>query len=254
MDGRGYYGVGGEDLPLASHFLIVADSFDAMTSDRPYRRGLTREAALAEIERNAGTQFHPAVAKAFVAVQRGIDPLTVLAPEELEEIRGAAAPYRLGLSGLGELKERPELVALGGVVLVLTGLGFDQDWLAASGAGIAAAGLALRGIVRVRAERAAAALRRALAAGDNRVTTFERLGGTIERLWPHGWIGLVAWDDDGLGGSIGHSSLRLGACALLASLLGAATLAVPAIAEAKNAKVDRRLAATAESLPSETEL
>ena len=74
MDGRGYYGVGGDDLPLASHFLIVADSFDAMTTDRPYRPGLSHEAALMEIERNAGTQFHPAVAKAFVAVQRGFDP------------------------------------------------------------------------------------------------------------------------------------------------------------------------------------
>src|SRR5688572_12884401 len=116
MDGTGYYGVRGDDLPLASHFLIVADSFDAMTSDRPYRRGLSRGAALMEIERNAGTQFHPAVAKAFVAVQRGIDPLTVLAPDELDEIRDAAAPYRLGLSGPAELKERPELVALGGVV------------------------------------------------------------------------------------------------------------------------------------------
>jgi HD-GYP domain len=39
MDGAGYYGIGGDDLPLASHFLIVADSFDAMTTDRPYRAG-----------------------------------------------------------------------------------------------------------------------------------------------------------------------------------------------------------------------
>ncbi|HEY6835766.1 MAG TPA: HD domain-containing phosphohydrolase, partial [Gaiellaceae bacterium] len=70
-DGRGYYGVPGDELPLASHFLIVADSYDAMLSDRPYRPGLPPEVALAEIERNAGTQFHPAVAKAFVAVQRG---------------------------------------------------------------------------------------------------------------------------------------------------------------------------------------
>ena len=67
-DGHGYYGVGGDDLPLASHFLIVADSFDAMTTDRPYRKGLSQKAALMEIENNAGTQFHPAVAKAFVAV------------------------------------------------------------------------------------------------------------------------------------------------------------------------------------------
>src|SRR5207244_7361181 len=41
MDGGGYYGIGGDGLPLASHFLIVADSFDAMTTDRPYRPGLT---------------------------------------------------------------------------------------------------------------------------------------------------------------------------------------------------------------------
>ena len=96
MDGGGYYGVGGDELPLASHFLIVADSFDAMTTDRPYRAGLSHEAALAEIERNAGTQFHPAVAKAFVAVQRGVDPATVLSVEELAELRGASAPYRSG--------------------------------------------------------------------------------------------------------------------------------------------------------------
>jgi HD-GYP domain-containing protein (c-di-GMP phosphodiesterase class II) len=202
MDGGGYYGVGGDDLPLASHFLIVADSFDAMTTDRPYRTGLSYEAALAEIERNAGTQFHPTVAKAFVAVQRGIDPLTVLSDEELEQVRGASAPYRIGLAGPAELKERPELLALGGVVLALAGLGFAQDWLAASGAGIAVAGLALRALVRLRAERAAAALHRALGPGDDRSRIFDRLADTVARVWPHDWIGLMSWDEDGLGGSV----------------------------------------------------
>jgi HD-GYP domain-containing protein (c-di-GMP phosphodiesterase class II) len=206
MDGQGYYGVGGDELPLASHFLIVADSFDAMTSDRPYRPGLSHEAALMEIERNAGTQFHPAVAKAFVAVQRGIDPVTVLSRDELEEIRGASAQYRIGLAGPAELKERPELLALGGVVIALAGLGFGQDWLAAGGAGIAAAGLVLRGIVGVRAERAAAAVRRALGVGDERGRTFERLTAAVGRLWSHEWMGIVSWDDDGLGGSIEHAS------------------------------------------------
>jgi HD-GYP domain-containing protein (c-di-GMP phosphodiesterase class II) len=205
MDGGGYYGVGGNDLPLASHFLIVADSFDAMTTDRPYRPGLSHEAALMEIERNAGTQFHPAVAKAFVAVQRGIDPTTVLSPEELEEIRGASTPYRIGLSGPAELKERPELVALGGVVLALAGLGFGQHWLAASGTGIAVTGLALRAVVRVRAERAGAAVRRALGADDDRSQIFERLADGVARLWSHDWIGLVSWDEDGLGGTIEQS-------------------------------------------------
>src|SRR5205823_6006928 len=74
FDGQGYYGIGGDALPLASHFLIVADSFDAMTHDRPFRPALSREDALAELEQNSGTQFHPTVAKAFVAVERGQDP------------------------------------------------------------------------------------------------------------------------------------------------------------------------------------
>ena len=205
MDGGGYYGVGGDDLPLASHFLIVADSFDAMTTDRPYRAGLSHEAALAEIERNVGTQFHPAVAKAFVAVQRGVDPATVLSAEELAELRGASAPYRIGLTGPAELKEQPELVALGGVVLVLAGLGFAQDWLTAAGAGIAVAGLALRAMIRMQSERAAAALHRALGTGEERESVFTRLADTVARVWKHDWIALMTWDEDGLGGSIEHS-------------------------------------------------
>jgi HD-GYP domain-containing protein (c-di-GMP phosphodiesterase class II) len=48
--------------------LAVADAFDAMTSDRPYRRALSREEALAEVERCAGTQFDPKIARAFLEV------------------------------------------------------------------------------------------------------------------------------------------------------------------------------------------
>jgi putative nucleotidyltransferase with HDIG domain len=202
MDGHGYYGVGGDELPLASHFLIVADSFDAMTTDRPYRPGLSHEAALMEIERNAGTQFHPAVAKAFVAVQRGQDPAAALSAEELAEIRGASAPYRVSLTGLTDVKERPELLTLGGVVLALAGLGFDQDWLAVTGIAAAIAGLGLRMLVRLRAERASAALQRALGTGEERGPVFARLGDTMGRLWPHEWFGLLSWDEDGLGGSL----------------------------------------------------
>jgi HD-GYP domain-containing protein (c-di-GMP phosphodiesterase class II) len=202
VDGTGYYGVGGDELPLASHFLIVADSFDAMTTDRPYRRGLSREAALLEIERNAGTQFHPAVAKAFVAVQRGVDPTTVLTPEELAEIRSASTPYRIHVVGPGELKERPELLALGGVVLALAGLGFDQTWLTAAGGGIAVAGMALRAVVQVRAGRAAAALHRSLSGNDERTEVFRRVTEAMSGAWHHSWAALVSWDEDGLGGSV----------------------------------------------------
>jgi HD-GYP domain-containing protein (c-di-GMP phosphodiesterase class II) len=202
VDGTGYYGVGGDELPLASHFLIVADSFDAMTTDRPYRRGLSHEAALMEIERNAGTQFHPAVAKAFVAVQRRVDPTTVLTPEELAEIRSASTPYRIHVVGPAELKERPELLALGGVVLALAGLGFGQTWLTAAGGAIAVAGMALRAIVQVRAGRAAAALHRSLSGNDERTDVFRRVTEAMSGAWHHSWAALVSWDEDGLGGSV----------------------------------------------------
>jgi HD-GYP domain-containing protein (c-di-GMP phosphodiesterase class II) len=202
VDGHGYYGVGGDDLPLASHFLIVADSFDAMTTDRPYRRGLSDEAALMEIERNAGTQFHPAVARAFVAVQRGIDPATVLSRDELDEMRRASTPYRIRVAGADELKERPELLALGGVACALAGLGFDQTWLALAGGALAIGGVALRAAVQLRAGRIAAALYRALGASDDRCDVFRRVATAMSGAWHHKWAGLVAWDDDGLGGAL----------------------------------------------------
>jgi putative nucleotidyltransferase with HDIG domain len=66
-DGTGYpSGKAGEEIPLEARVLAVADAFDAMTSDRPYRRALTREEAVAEVERCAGTQFDPKIARVFV--------------------------------------------------------------------------------------------------------------------------------------------------------------------------------------------
>jgi HD-GYP domain-containing protein (c-di-GMP phosphodiesterase class II) len=65
-DGKGYPdGLKGEEIPFGARIIAVADSFDAMTSDRPYRRALTFSAALAEIRRNSGQQFDPAVVEAF---------------------------------------------------------------------------------------------------------------------------------------------------------------------------------------------
>jgi HD-GYP domain-containing protein (c-di-GMP phosphodiesterase class II) len=202
MDGGGYYGVGAADLPLASHFLIVADSFDAMTTDRPYRPGLSREDALAEIERNIGTQFHPLVAKAFVAVERGLDPEDVLTADELAQIRGASASTSLGVvPGGRDLKERPELLALGGVVLALVGLGFAQRWVAIAGAAVAAFGIALRALARARSERLTESLRRALGT-PTRPALFDDLVDRLGRAWPVGYACLVSWDEDGLGGRI----------------------------------------------------
>jgi HD-GYP domain-containing protein (c-di-GMP phosphodiesterase class II) len=66
-DGHGYpSGKAGEEIPIEARVLAVADAFDAMTSDRPYRRALSRTEALAEVERCAGTQFDPEIARLFL--------------------------------------------------------------------------------------------------------------------------------------------------------------------------------------------
>jgi putative nucleotidyltransferase with HDIG domain len=66
MDGCGYPdGLRGEDIPLPARIVFVADAFDAITSDRPYRRARSTAAALAEIEASAGTQFCPSVVAAL---------------------------------------------------------------------------------------------------------------------------------------------------------------------------------------------
>ena len=72
-DGRGYPdGIAGEAIPLGARIFAVADSFDAMTSDRPYRRAMSVDEARTEVARCRATQFDPNVADAFgrVPVQR----------------------------------------------------------------------------------------------------------------------------------------------------------------------------------------
>ncbi len=69
-DGRGYPdGLGGDAIHPLARVVGLADAFDAMTSDRPYRKGLAAEAAFAEIEKMAGRQFDPVFAAAFLAVR-----------------------------------------------------------------------------------------------------------------------------------------------------------------------------------------
>jgi len=66
-DGTGYpSGKAGEEIPIEARVLAVADAFDAMTNDRPYRRALTPAQALAEVRRCSGTQFDPRIAQVFV--------------------------------------------------------------------------------------------------------------------------------------------------------------------------------------------
>lgn len=70
-DGQGYpEGLKGDQIPLMAALIAVADSYDAMTTDRPYRGAMTREQAVVEIERCSGTQFNPQIARAAIALFR----------------------------------------------------------------------------------------------------------------------------------------------------------------------------------------
>src|SRR6185312_10797867 len=66
-DGAGYPNrLAGDEIPLGARIIFVADAFDAMTSDRVYRRSMSHGDAIAELERCAGAQFDPAIVAVFV--------------------------------------------------------------------------------------------------------------------------------------------------------------------------------------------
>ncbi|MFA6002518.1 MAG: HD domain-containing phosphohydrolase [Elusimicrobiota bacterium] len=81
-NGRGYpEGLKGEEIPLGARMVAVIDAWDAMRSDRPYRKALPREAAVAELRRCAGTQFDPKIVDAFLRIESESAPSVVPAPE-----------------------------------------------------------------------------------------------------------------------------------------------------------------------------
>lgn len=68
FDGRGYpEGLKGESIPFFSRIILIADTFDAMTSTRPYRKGLPFEVAFAELREFAGSQFDPHIVEKFIS-------------------------------------------------------------------------------------------------------------------------------------------------------------------------------------------
>ncbi len=72
-DGTGYpNGLKGEEIPLSGRIIALADTYDAMTSDRPYRKALSHETAIEEIRKCSGTQFDPVLAQLFVDNQEEI--------------------------------------------------------------------------------------------------------------------------------------------------------------------------------------
>jgi len=75
-DGKGYpKGLKGEEIPILARIVCVADAFDAMTTDRPYKPKMSFKEAMNEVERNAGTQFDPKVARALLNYRNNIDDI-----------------------------------------------------------------------------------------------------------------------------------------------------------------------------------
>jgi HD-GYP domain-containing protein (c-di-GMP phosphodiesterase class II) len=94
-DGQGYPdGLAGEEIPMEARILAVADAFDAMVHERAYRGALSKEEAIAELRRCAGSQFDPAVVDAFLAMidQSSEDfPAPVESVGESSELAAVAA-------------------------------------------------------------------------------------------------------------------------------------------------------------------
>jgi putative nucleotidyltransferase with HDIG domain len=87
IDGRGYGdGIAGAEIPLEARILAVADSYDAMTSARPYRGAMTHEAAMEELERGSGTQFDAEVVVAFTSGYGSRQPSEPVSGEEVTPV------------------------------------------------------------------------------------------------------------------------------------------------------------------------
>jgi putative nucleotidyltransferase with HDIG domain len=88
-DGKGYPdGLTGQNIPRLARIVAVADTFDAMTSDRPYRKGMTSEIAFAEVEKQGGKQFDPECASAFLKIrERVVEVLQLSQPKAVTPTR-----------------------------------------------------------------------------------------------------------------------------------------------------------------------
>jgi HD-GYP domain-containing protein (c-di-GMP phosphodiesterase class II) len=103
-NGSGYpHGMSGDQIPLAARIVHVADAYDAMTTDRAYRKALPRERVLAELRKHAGRQFDPAVVEAFICILIGSNPNEMLHDENLERLGLAlgAPAHEHTLAGAG---------------------------------------------------------------------------------------------------------------------------------------------------------
>jgi HD-GYP domain-containing protein (c-di-GMP phosphodiesterase class II) len=200
FDGGGYYGIASEEQPLAAQFLVVADTYDAMTSDRPYRKGLTRAEALHEIEQQAGKQIHPAVARAFAAMQRGQNVRATLTDDEWSEVRRLLtrreiAPRRL-------LGPATKLIPYGAVVASLLAIWLGHPLAAGPALAVGTGFVAWEQLRRLQARRLITSLRCVLAASEGRDASFSGVVGSLAAVSDLRWAGLLSWREDELDGTI----------------------------------------------------
>ena len=93
-DGRGYPdGLAGEEIPIAARIVFACDAYNAMTTDRPYRDAMPREAAIAELRANTGTQFDPKIVDALIKVVEQGAPVPVTTSDGVRAVlAGAPGP------------------------------------------------------------------------------------------------------------------------------------------------------------------
>jgi HD-GYP domain-containing protein (c-di-GMP phosphodiesterase class II) len=100
-DGRGYPdGLIGEEIPAAARIVFACDAYSAMTTDRPYRKSMGREAAVAELRTNAGSQFEPRVVEALIEVVGETEHDQAESYSDAVRAVLAAQPGRVGAAAL----------------------------------------------------------------------------------------------------------------------------------------------------------
>jgi putative two-component system response regulator len=102
-DGSGYMGLTGEDIPVSARIVAVADTFESITSARPFRPAQSTEQALAEIAAESGKQFDPQVVEAFLRLYGGRTHTEAVEPE----LPAAPAPARPAWEASQRSEEKP---------------------------------------------------------------------------------------------------------------------------------------------------